>query len=195
MRSLPVRQFGDRRFESSAVLETRPPMALQLLRQRYQPGDSAGSVREKNGFAAFGQENSVGVVEAEPMIDAIRAASQSLKQLIKINEQVRADSASALAARDAELEIERSRVASLRAEIEKSQAEIERLLADNRTVVESYEARTTALTARLHKSEQRAKSCENLMEYYYNKLHPELSMALELASDVIRKAGQSRAVS
>lgn len=192
MKSLAVQQFGREHSENSPVFAPRPPVALQMLRQRYQHGERPAPKDERDGLASFAAGRQVAGGGAEPMLDAIRAASQSLKHLIKINEQLREESAAALAVRDAELDTERSRVALLRADLDGAQSEIERLLADNKAVVEDYEAQTAALTAQLEKSERFRKMTENLMEYYYGRLHPELSDALALAGDVIRKSGYAK---
>lgn len=192
MKTLAVQQFSREHSENSPVFEPRPPVVLQMLRQRYQHGERPAPHDERDGLASFvtGRQGAVG--GAEPMLDAIRAASQSLKHLIKINEQLREESAEALALRDAELDAERSRVALLRADLDGAQSEIERLLADNKAVVDEYEAQNAELTAQLEKSERFRRMTESLLEYYYGRLHPELSDALALAGDVIRKSGYAK---
>jgi hypothetical protein len=192
MKSLAVQNFGREHAGNEPVFGSRPPVALQLLRQRYQHGERSVSNGDRDSLASFAAGRPGVGGGAEPMLDAIRAASQSLKHLIKINEQLREESAAALAVRDAELETERSRVAMLRADLDGAQSEIERLLADNKTIVEDYEARAAVLKAELERSGRFQKMTENMMEYYYGRLHPELSNALTLAGDVIRKSGYAQ---
>lgn len=192
MKSLAVQQFGREHPGNAPVFEPRPPVALQMLRRRYQHGARPVSGSDRDSLASFAAGRPGAGGGAEPMLDAIRAASQSLKHLIKINEQLREESAAALAVRDAELETERSRVAMLRADLDGAQSEIERLLADNKAVVEDYEARTAVLKGELERSGRFQKMTENMMEYYYGRLHPELSDALALAGDVIRKSGYAQ---